>query len=198
MKPRRVARTVFNTLLWSLGIAVLLQNIVLTAENRTLRSRLLGAHSGTEVGGRLYTLSGITAEGQLVALPMPRSESERMLIITFSPGCPACLQNQEGWNKLASELRRRGEWRVIWVSRDPVLRTTDYFAGTGIPLSDVFAEPPYRTYAQLGLQVVPKMIVVNSRGVVEKVWTGALDSQQWNSLLSYVGLKQDFVSATAH
>ena len=51
--------------------------------------------------------------------------------------------------KLANTLKRDGV-RVLWVSRDPVGITRDYCLKHGIPMSDVLADPPYRTYLQLG------------------------------------------------
>jgi hypothetical protein len=41
----------------------------------------------------------------------------RLVIITFSPSCPACQANQEGWMQLASTLEQQEFAR--WVSRDP-------------------------------------------------------------------------------
>src|SRR5262249_30715062 len=64
--------------------------------------------------------------------------------------------------------------RVLWVSRDPADITKDYCLKHGIPMFDVLADPPHRTYVQLGLARVPNTVLVGAEGKVEKVWAGRL------------------------
>src|SRR5258708_31914677 len=96
----------------------------------------------------------------------------------------ACQANQDGWMRLASTLEQKGV-RVLWVSRDRIEITRDYCAKHGIPLSDTLADPPYRTFAQLGLARVPNTLLVGADGRVEKVWAGRLDQAGWNTMFNY-------------
>jgi peroxiredoxin len=75
--------------------------------------------------------------------------------------------------RLANALEPKGV-RVLWVSRDPIEVTKEYCLKRGILLSDVLADPPYRTYTQLGLARVPNTVLVDATGTVEKVWPGRL------------------------
>jgi peroxiredoxin len=126
---------------------------------------------------------------------LPSGDS-KLLIITFSPGCPACQANQEGWANLASLLKAKGV-RVLWVSRDPIEVTREYCLKHGIPLIDAVADPPYRTYAQLGLARVPNTVSVGPDGTVEKVWAGRLDQAGWNSMFAYFGERNATTSAAS-
>jgi hypothetical protein len=95
--------------------------------------------------------------------------------------------------RLASALERKGV-RVLWVSRDPIEITRDYCSKSGISLSDVLADPPYRTFAQLGLARVPNTVLVGTEGRVEKVWVGRLDQAGWNAMFAYFGERVGIVS----
>jgi hypothetical protein len=59
-----------------------------------------------------------------------------------------------------------------------------------IDLADVFVDPPYPTYSQLALQVVPHTIVVGARGRVQKVWVGQLDASGWKEVFSFFGARE--------
>ncbi|HEX4543351.1 MAG TPA: redoxin domain-containing protein [Candidatus Acidoferrum sp.] len=131
-------------------------------------------------------------DGRVEPVGLP-SAGSKLLIITFSPGCPACQANKERWMKLANTLEQKGA-RVLWVSRDPIEVTREYCLKHGIPLIDAVADPPYRTYLQLGLARVPNTVLVGPGGTVEKVWAERLDQDGWNSLFAYMGGAQETVS----
>src|SRR5579859_210480 len=180
----------FNILLWVAALGVLAENIALFRQNRGLRE---AAAPQIAAGMQLQMLSGLALDGRLqpVSLPAPGS---KLLVIAFSPGCPACQANLEGWMKLAGTLEQNGV-RVLWMSRDPVDITRDYCLKHGIPLSETLAEPPYKTYAQLGLARVPNTVLVGPGGTVEKVWAGRLDQAGWDAMFAYFGEGQGIAAS---
>lgn len=180
---------VVELFLWVVALGVLAENIFLFLQNRRLNDALAPQISA---GAQLQMLSGLALDGRLQLVPFPVAGS-RLLIISFSPGCPACQANQDGWMKLASMLGQKGV-RVLWVSRDPIEITTDYCVKHGIPLSDVLADPPYRTFAQLGLARVPNTLLVGPDGRVDKVWAGRLDQAGWDTLFAFFGERQETAS----
>src|SRR5713101_4565218 len=182
---------VMEIFLWVVALGVLAENIFLFLQNRRLNDALAPQISA---GAQLQMLSGLALDGRLQPVPFPVAGS-RLLIITFSPGCPACQANQDGWMKLANTLERKGV-RVLWVSRDPIEITRDYCTKHGIPLSDTLADPPYRTFAQLGLARVPNTLLVGAEGTVEKVWPGRLDEAGWNTVFAHFGARQGTASPT--
>ena len=164
-QPKIRFSKVMEILLWLAGLGVLAENIFLFRQNRHLSEALAPQITA---GTQLQMLSGVALDGRLELMTLPPADS-KLLIITFSPGCPACQANQDGWMRLASTLEQKGV-RVLWVSRDPIEITRDYCSKNGISLSDVLADPPYRTFAQLGLARVPNTVLVGPEGRVEKVW----------------------------
>jgi peroxiredoxin len=181
-QPRNRFNKVIETFLWLAGLGVLAENIFLFLQNRRLNEALAPQITA---GTQLQMLAGIGFDGRLEPVTLPSADS-RLLIITFSPGCPACQANQEGWMRLASTLEKKGV-RVLWVSRDPIEVTKNYCLRHGIPLAVTLADPPYRTFVQLGLARVPNTVLVGGDGMVEKVWAGRLDQAVWNTMFAYFG-----------
>lgn len=188
--PRTKFGKVTEILLWIAALGVLTENVALFRENRRLRA---AAAPQITAGTQLQMLSGLSLDGRVEPVNLPSADS-KLLIITFSPGCPACQENQEGWMKLANALEQKGI-HVVWVSRDPIDITREYCLKHGIPLVEAVADPPYRTYLELGLARVPNTVLVGSGGTVEKVWAGRLEPAVWNSLYAYFGERQDTTSA---
>ena len=173
--------------LWIAALGVLVENISLFRQNRSLQE---AAAPQIAAGTQLQMLSGLTLDGRIVPVGFPALGS-KLLILTFSPGCPACPANQAKWMNLANTLGQKGGVRVLWVSRDPIEVTKEYCLKSGIPLSDVLADPPYRTYTQLGLARVPNTVLVDASGTVEKVWPGRLDQAGWDTMFAYFGERQE-------
>src|SRR5258708_6852264 len=141
---------VMEILLWLAGLGVLAENIFLFQQNRRLNEALAPQISA---GTQLQMLSGVALDGRLEPVGLPAASS-KLLVITFSPGCPACQANQDGWMRLASTLEQKGV-RALWVSRDPIEITRDYCLKQGKLLSATLADPPSRTFANLGLARAP-------------------------------------------
>jgi peroxiredoxin len=176
-------------LIWLAALAVLAENVSLFRQNQRLHEALAPQIAA---GAQLQMLSGLGLDGRVKPVNLP-SVGSKLLIITFSPGCPACRANQDAWMKLASALEQKGV-RVLWVSRDPIEITRDYCAKHSVPPSDVLADPPYRTFVQLGLARVPNTVLVGADGTVEKVWPGRLDQAGWNTMFAYFGERQEIPS----
>jgi peroxiredoxin len=188
-QPKIRFSKVMEILLWLAGLGVLAENIFLFQQNRHLSEALAPQITA---GTQLRMLAGIAFDGRLEPVALPAAGSQ-LLIITFSPGCPACQANQDRWMRLASTLGQKGV-RVLWVSRDPIEITREYCLKHGIRLSHTLADPPYRTFAQLGLARVPNTLLVGANGTVEKVWAGRLDQAGWNTMFAYFGEREGMAS----
>ena len=180
---RRIANTTFQTLLWCLVAGVVVQNVILIRQNRALRAP--PAREEISAGRQLRNLAATGLDGTLRPIDLPAGEGQRLLIIGMSPVCPVCESSQGEWVKLAASLRQRAGWRILFVSRDPLALTSEFRQRTEIPSSEILADPPFRTYLQLGLHSVPRMIVVGDGGVVERVWSGGLDPAGWDQVFDW-------------
>lgn len=188
--PRIKFGKAIETLLWIAALGVLAENVALLRQNRSLQEAVAPQIAA---GTQLQMLSGLTLDGRIVPVGFPALGS-KLLILTFSPGCPACQANQAKWMSLASALEQKRSVRVLWVSRDPIEVTREYCLKHGIPVVDVVADPPYRTYAQLGLARVPNTLVVGANGTVEQVWAGRMDPAGWKAMSAYFGERQETTS----
>ena len=181
---------VLEILIWLAGLGLLAENVLLLQQNRSLQEALAPQITS---GAHVEKLAGLALDGRFQPITLPPADS-KLLIITFSPGCPACQANQDRWMKLAGVLEQKSV-RVLWVSRDPMEITRDYCMKHGIRLSDVLADPPHRAYVQLGLARVPNTVLVRADGTVEKVWAGRLNQAGWNSMFAYFGEREEAASA---
>lgn len=192
---RKIASTALSTLLWCAAAGLLVQNWILVRENRSLSARLSAPPAPIEQGRKLYAIAGANSRGEFKTLSLPVGQDDKLLIVTFSPGCPACRANLPGWLALESQIQKQG-WQVAWVSRDPVDYTQKYLLENNLDSANVLADPTMRTYRQLGLEMVPNTLVVGSGGVVLQVWMGQLTSDKWSEVFSYFKLPEPgFLSA---
>src|SRR5258706_14671897 len=82
------------------GLGVLAENIFLFLQNRRLNEALAPQITA---GTHLKMLSGAAFHGRLEPVSLPAAGS-KLIIITFSPGCPACQANQDGWMSVAGAI----------------------------------------------------------------------------------------------
>jgi peroxiredoxin len=186
---RRYVGPALNVLLWCLALAVLVQNVVLLRQNRQLRT--LVRYPEIEVGTKLHGLSAAALDGTRASIPFPLRPGGRLLVVTLSPGCPICQANKDSFVRLTAVLRSQMGWRVVWISRDSIQSTRAYCEQNGLVLSDVYADPTYDTYNQLGLKSVPYVIAIRADGSVERVWRGRIDTAQQASMSAYFRIAVD-------
>jgi peroxiredoxin len=190
------ASKIIQTLILCLGLGVLAQNIILQRQNKDIKQAqskmmpidqcTLSLTSQITKGRSMHQVSGATLGAEFREINLVSKSSRGSVIMTFSPTCPHCIQNQEGWGILAAQLKSAG-WRVVWVSRDPLDMTRKYCKAHGIDSSDVIADPTSRTHDQLDLGVVPFTMVVDADGTIQQVWGGEL-RQSWQSVFAYFQL----------
>jgi peroxiredoxin len=196
-RARKITKTTLNVLLLVGAAAIIAQNVSLIAANRALHKIDDKITAQIQSGQKLSSdLVAAGADGRLTPIPLPASADEHLLIITFSPGCPACQANREEWTKLSGALEQHG-WHVLWVSRDRMEESFDYSRKHQIPLSDVLADPPYRTYVQLGLSRVPNTLVVGPGGIIQKVWPGQMGNAKWKEVFGYFNIEEEGTLSSA-
>lgn len=193
MSTSTLTSKILHTSIFVIALAVLVQNLLLIKDNRALRQAATRPDSdmAIPVGRLIHDLSGSTMDGKLRTISIPEKPGEKLLIVTFSPGCSFCRASLASWLRLSRELAQKPEWHVLWISRDPLQVTRQYCTEQELPADETIADPTYRTYVQLALKAVPNTIVIGAGGHVEKVWTGALDTQmKWNEIAAYFNLQQ--------
>jgi peroxiredoxin len=177
-----------DAILWVVVIALVGTNVYLLQENRGLRAAAFGEEAPKVVEGKRLPkgLAASTLDRILRPISFSSAEGKRTLLITFSPTCPHCRANHKNWTAITDALRKTGAWNVLWVSRDAVDMTKDYADEADIPVAETYADPTFQTYRLLDLRVVPNTVVINNKGVVEKVWPGELDAAAWQDVFRYL------------
>lgn len=178
----------FKLVLLLLIAGILCQNVILHLQNVKLEKDVLQAAMREIKPGVVFSeLAGIDLQERYVKVDFSKS-SNGVVLISFSTGCPGCRENLENWLKLAENLRLT-DWKVVWVSRDPFGITKTFCAEAGIT-DLVLSELSYRQYTALGLGMVPRTMIVNHDGEVQKVWVGKLDGSAWSDLLRHLDSRQ--------
>ena len=184
-----IAMTLLKRLLIPAAVLILAGgNLLLLAQNRQLKSSgARAATKDTEVlsGALLRGLGGVGTDGRFTSLPFGK-DARQTLIFTYSALCNVCDRNQAFWLSLARTLSVSPHWRVVWISRDP-LRMTQTFAANRAPAGLLLTEVSHRTYSQLAMELVPRTIAVDDKGVVAGVWVGALSPAQQDDVLQHTG-----------
>ena len=156
-------------------------------ENHALREMVDGPGRAVPDGGRIFRIAGSTLEGAAFEDRLGLAGAERLVVITFAPGCPFCRRSVPSWKALAADGARY-HYRVLWVSREDRARTLRYCVSMGISGRDVIADPAYDSYVQLGLRFVPRLVVLGPAGLVERSWTGYLDDSAYRQVERYLGV----------
>lgn len=169
----------FRWLTGILVVGILALNVLLLVENQRQKDRLdlLLAHKSFQTGDVFPSFTGVDLDGRLIAIDPERS-AKRTLVLLLSTGCPACIANLDHWRELTASLDPE-QWDVIWLSRDPWGMTRDFVAEHGLA-GRVLSEFSCRNYARLSLRLVPKTIVLDPGGKVQRAWEGQLDDQGWS------------------
>lgn len=162
----------YNVALAVLVVGLFAENIVLVRQNRQLKSPTSFGQFAAKPGSVIASIVAVGTDSKIREIPL--SESSRyFLLISFSPGCPTCRDNQAAFTRLFSIAAKSG-WQPLWVSRDDLRSTAQYGLQNGIASSSLLSEPTYGTYVALHMNLVPQVIAVSPGGRIENVWTGEL------------------------
>jgi hypothetical protein len=172
---------------WLLVALLVALDLVLAHENKTLKRASALPDDRVPPGRILHAVGGPDLEGRFRPLAMP-GRGGHLLVITFSPVCPACRRDQPFVSYLAASVGQKPGWSVAWVSRDRIAITKAYCQTVGIPPGAVFANVTYPTYVELGMRFVPQIIVVGPFGKVARVWRGELTGPRRRAVLRYLAV----------
>jgi peroxiredoxin len=175
VKWKNVFGNAGSYILYMLGVLLVIQNYHLYKNINALKN----PKPGVALGVPLRHLAGITPNAQYREIS--EAELSKMLIITFTPTCHFCIDQQPKWNTVTQKIRQKPDWHVLWISTAGPESTRAYCNKYSIPLSEVISNPVYSTYYQLNLRSVPTTVVVR-KGIVAQQWFGTLNENDWSQL----------------
>lgn len=180
-------RKSLNVLLALLVVALMVENIILLRENKSLKNGLpLPSALTVHRDEPLHDIGGVGFDGRFHTVDMPRAAAEHLLIFTFAPQCPECANSKSFDAELSAQAKKLG-WRTLWISRSGNFETTRAFCDANdISLEEVLLNVPYPTYLRLALAAVPQVVAVGENGKVEEVWLGRLTAESTKAAAKFL------------
>jgi peroxiredoxin len=124
------------------------------------------------------------AVGRRISLPgIDWAAHEQTVVLVLSTQCHYCTESAPFYRRLLSEIRKRGSKRaaVAMLPQAPA-DAARYLSSLGLAVDSIVHAPP----SALGLSGTPSVLVINSQGIVQRVWLGRLPEKKENDVLGYL------------
>jgi thioredoxin-related protein len=106
------------------------------------------------------------------------SRNGRTLVIAISTTCHFCKESEPFYRRLQQEVGKG--IKTVAVLPQPVNEAEQHLSGAGLHVDQV----KQAELSNIGVRGTPTMLLVNSNGVVTRVWTGRLAPEQQEQALS--------------
>ena len=111
----------------------------------------------------------------------------RTLLLIFSVHCPACNQTMPMWEELVREVRDTTGLRILGVQTDrPGEGEESELVTAALPF-DVYGLDREGSPAMSRIPYIPATIVVDTAGVVERIWFGIPSTEDLDELRDALG-----------
>jgi len=114
------------------------------------------------------------------------SEKRKYLVLGLSTTCHFCTDSAPFYQHLLREVDRHQDTAVMALLQEPSSNATDYLASLGISVSNVRQVD----FHSIPISVTPTILLVNSSGIVEKVWVGKLSPRAEAEVMGAIGCSQ--------
>lgn len=114
------------------------------------------------------------------------SQRPKNLVLAISDGCHFCSESASFYQRLLRHTQNRNDMRVMAVLPQPVTQGTAYLRKLDVPIADV-RQVAFNTIPIGG---TPTILLVDSRGVVERTWLGKLTPEGESEVLKEAGCNQ--------
>lgn len=157
---------------WALGAVLVVNTARLVRTNRSLTSQIVNLHRSIALpaGARVPPVVGTDVQGRDYSLD---TESEMMpvLLLVFSPTCPACDQNWPHWDSLVATQEELGG-KIVAVDITGRVRA-DYIDVHGLRRHTVLTTVTSETAMSYRFRFTPQTLVLH-HGQLMEGWTGVL------------------------
>lgn len=164
------------TLLTIVGVVLLCVNVLLVRQNKKLKILAVRPDRALEIrpGTAVPPLEGIDSNGDWQSINYGQ-DSRKTILLVLSTRCSACIENMPNWQAILNTLDRQS-FRLAAVSLQSE-GFKEYASRHGINQVPVLTkiDPKYR--AAYNLALTPQIILIDTHGKVEKVWTGLLRNE---------------------
>jgi len=167
-----------KTQIWSIILIVLVvvmgvEIFLLVKENQRLRETLTRPRGPFKVlnpEDKVPSLVGVGLKGEEFSLEYP--SSQRTILFWFSAACPSCEHNMEFWKEIYG--RHGGEkLRIFGVTQSGEEKTLKFVDKFQLEFP-VLVVSDFSLLDQYKVEVIPQTMLIDTLGVVERVWPGPL------------------------
>ncbi len=121
---------------------------------------------------------GTSLKGRLPDVDWGRIE--RTLLVAISTQCHFCKESTPFYRKLQEQIGKR--LKIVAVLPQPTTAAEQFLSNEGIHFDAV----KQITLGEIGVRGTPTMLLVDRSGVVTKMWTGKLQPDQEERVLTYL------------
>ena len=160
---------------WAFGAVLVVNTVHLVRTNRALTLQTTNFYRSIELpaGARVPPIAGKDFGGLDYTLDLA-SEGVPVLVLVFSPTCPACDENWPRWDSLVALQEELGG-QVVAVDITGRVRD-DYLEAHGIAHHTVLTTVSAETSLAFKFRFTPQTLVLH-QGKVVRGWTGVLRDQ---------------------
>jgi len=174
-----------------IGATVLVKNYLLRASVPP-PSEITQTASGRNPQGltddsRLVRTSSVPpkapGEGSRLSVPgISWGDSKQTVLLALSNKCHFCSESAPFYQRLARDLAKRGDIRLVAVLPQDVGAGKKYLDDLGVPVAQVIQA----SLNTLQVQGTPTLVIVDKTGTVTQSWVGKLDSERESQVLGRI------------
>jgi len=151
--------------------AALIKVYLVPSSQAGLRSRTISAPQGAQPPAEVAV--GANLSGRIPGVDWKKNG--RTLVLAISTQCHFCKDSAPFYRKLQEQVGRN--LKTVAVLPQPVAEAEQYLKSEGVRVGEV----KQLSMGDIGVQGTPTLFLVDSAGVVTKVWVGKLgpEQEQW-------------------
>ena len=122
-------------------------------------------------------------EGTRLSIPgVSWGESTQTVLLALSNKCHFCSESAPFYQRLARDLAKRSDIRLVAVFPQDVGAGKKYLEDLGVPVGQVIQA----SLNSLQVQGTPTLVIVNKNGTVTQSWVGKLDSERESQVMNRI------------
>jgi peroxiredoxin len=110
----------------------------------------------------------------------------KTVLLVFQPRCPVCERTAPYWREIRAACERR-QYQILGIALGDGPKSAEFLKSHGLDL-EAFADVDAETRRAYRLNLTPITFVVDSGGVVERVWPGAFNAESKAEAERYFGI----------
>jgi hypothetical protein len=122
-------------------------------------------------------------QGTTLSVPgVSWGDSNQTVLLALSNKCHFCSESAPFYQRLAHDLAKRSDVRLVAVFPQDVNASKKYLDDLGVPVAQVVQAP----LDLLQVRGTPTLVIVDKNGTVTQAWVGKLDAERESQVLGRI------------